>query len=1371
MYALTAQQENIWNLQRYYEESGISNISGILSFEEKLDLNMFEKALNAFIKNNTGMRLQFQEKGKEVYQYVAEYQYEEIPVLKFAKMQDAREYFEKESKKPFSMTDTKMYRFCMFESEERNGVYTCFNHLVSDAWTLSLFCREAMQNYYQLSQGEQISEKEASYVDYIQKEKEYKASARYLKDEVYWKERFGIKPKLSFVKPNAAESKTVDAARMVKVLDEEMAKKVKEICVAYQISPAVLYEAVVFTYLYKLNETEEVFIGMPVLNRANKKEKMATGMFISTMPLGIRIEKEDTLESLCHKITQEHFETFRHQKYPYGDILKAIREKYAFTEKLYDVIVSYQNAKVEYQEIPYFSEWLHNGCNDVPLAIHIDDREDSGSFTITLDYQTEVFSETEMGWLYERLQFILTQLYDEKCKVGEISILPLAEYHMLVQEFNSTEEYYPKTQCVHELFQEIAGNMPDKTALIFKETEITYGQLDAMSNALAHILRDNGVKSNAIVPIISKRSWHTIVAMLAVLKAGGAYMPVDPTYPADRVAYMLDEAKAELALVYGYSEEIGIKTLDLETVDYTSNAKALENQNVPKDTCYVIFTSGSTGKPKGTLISHGNLMNLVYPKMKLADCHMNGCERVLAITALTFDVMNLDIVMSLMYGKTLVLASDEDANHAEHLAHIIKVKKIEYLWGTPTKLKHFFSNKKFCEAAVGLKQIGTGGEVVSSDLCAAIKEYTDSDILNVYGPTETTVFSSYIKVADQNDITIGKPIQNTQIYILDSKGQICPIGIVGELCIAGDGVGKGYLNRLELTAEKFVDNPFYPGTKMYKTGDYACYRADGEIAYFGRMDTQVKVRGLRIELGEIESRMGEYEGIQMSVVADKRDENNRQYLVGYYTAEKIIDEKQLRSFLAEKLPRYMVPNFFMQLEEIPITTSGKADRKNLPTPELTRQETVYVAPQNELQSTLCQILSELLKYEPIGIQDDFFEMGGDSLSAIAYVAEASAKGIEFDLQTVFEKATVAELSEFIAGKSQNKQNTVNYTQANFEGFREILAKNQKNEAVVPKYQSLGNILLTGVTGYLGAHILDKCMELEKGKIYCLIRSDSLENAKERCRLVCREYFADKYEAEIGKCIIPIPGDITKEHLADNLPEDIQTLIHAAATVKHYGVYDEVYRINAGGTKNMLEAAKRRNAMFLYISTVSVGGLQLTEKGTVPVSFDESCLYIGQNLDNVYIRSKFEAERMVLETGNEGLSTIIFRVGNLSNRYSDLKFQNNYTENAFLRRIKAFVDTRAYPMALAKMSFEFSPVDLTAEAIVKLAEHYADSFSVFHVDSTHKMPLEKIMEKLNGLQWIVKAEDTEEFLYRLSQKKGNAYDALGNELKELDRQSE
>ena len=1372
---LTTPQKNIWNLQKYYMDTAIANQCGAIIFDDKRNTGLLKKAIQTVIKKQTGLRLRFVEK-EEAMQYVSESGESDIPVKVFATEAELDQFADSFAKAPIGLTNCAQYRFVVFELKKRSGVLVVLSHLISDAWTFGLLAKEVDYAYQALEKGELEDFVETDYFNYVEAEKQYLSSEKFEKDAAYWSEKYAARPEKTSLKEISSISKSIEAKRIVKELPIDLENKINKFCKEHSVTQAVLFETALITYLYHINpENHSITIGIPVLNRCNAKEKEIAGMFISTMPLTIAVEENISAVLLARKISAGHMSVFRHQKYPYELILKELRETQNFDGNLYEVMFSYQNAVTKTSAQ---TKWYSNGYSEVPFTMHIDNRDGKESHTMTIDYQTAVFGQAEEVELsVQRIWYILGQICDDPNEaIAEIDIAPQKEKGKILIEFNDTYVEYPKEKCVHEFFEQCARISPNRLALCAGSEQLTYCELDKKANALAKRLITLGVSKGGVIGAYLDRTAYTVISQLAVLKAGGVFLPIDHRYPKDRIDYMLKDCKVKLVLTdQELSKAWNVEYLNLKKYNFddilTSKVKSK-----PEDECYVIYTSGSTGKPKGCVLKHSGIANFCENNNIVAYAESLDHQTVVSVNTISFDFFIAETLLPLSQGWTVVLASEEESNHKELFSRLVRENKVNIIETTPTRLEMYTKGETEDSYFKQIQLVVSSGEALSQPLFQRIRKISNAKVFNPLGPSECSVWNAGGNFKE--DITIGKPIANTQIYILDKNNNPVPIGVAGELCIAGAGVGKGYLNRPDLTAEKFVPNPFateanHHGKVMYHTGDLARWRADGEIEYLGRIDTQVKIRGLRIELGEIESVMSSYEGIQLAAVADKRDENNRQYLVGYYTTGEAvkIDERDLRKRLADKLPKYMIPNYFVHLDKLPMTASGKTDRKNLPEPDLAARKEVCVEPETEQEIILCELLQEILGMEKVGVNYDFFEYGGDSLRAIEYVAQAHGRGIEIALQNVFDHPSVRELCDFLNRGAIQK---VAYQTKDFEKYNEIFERNIIESEFIPVRQELGNILLTGATGFLGAHVLDELLKTESGKVYCLVRSNGQDDRRGRLRDILQYYFGDKYEREFGKRIIPIVGDIEYENLAENMPLDVQTVIHTAASVKHYGSYAYFHKVNVEGTRNVVDYAKQVGARMIHISTLSVSGNSMADDFTVYRSreekhFYETSLYIGQPLDNVYIHSKFEAERQVYDAMLEGLDAMVIRVGNLTNRATDYKFQPNYKENAFLMRVKALLEFGLFPDYLLPLYAEFSPIDKTAEGIVRIAQ-YARRQTVFHLNSNKVLHFNNFLEIVHKLGIQMRIVDGITFnneLQKTIQGKGTEYifEAFQNDMDE------
>lgn len=1341
-YILLPQQKTIYAVCNKNPDTLTYNMPAFVSLPESVDREKIKDCFKQLMNIHRLLKSYIKYESGDIYGI-----YDENAELKFEeyKSDDYSAFV-----RPFDLSKAPLMRVAF----TTDRMLVDIHHIISDGEGLNIILRDLAALY----KGETVAKPEVEYSDYA----EYYAGADFSAHKEYFKNmlKYDFEP----IALPECRDKISGGISAIYNISKNIFDSGRDFARKNGLTDTMLYLGAFGILLSKYSAKSDILSSIILTNRTHIETANIVGMFVNTLPVMLLVK--GTVREYYAFIKELVLNLYEYQELPFFEIAQAV--------KMDDI--NAVNTSFVYQADGE-KQFTVGGASLAPQFIDTHTAKFDLTFELTpnengcdlrIEYNSGKYDSKLIDRLFASYVRIIEQLAVEN--IADINVLSKEEYQKVIYDFNDTAVDYTKDRCVHELISEQTTKTPDRIALVFENERFTYKQLDEMSNSLAHRLRQKGIKPNDIVPIIAKRDWCIIVAMLGTLKAGGAYMPVDPSYPTDRIEYMFETANAKIALSYGFSGRLSIEIVDLTDFDLSANTQNIENVNSSSDLCYIIFTSGSTGKPKGVALRHSNVVNYCDNNNVCHKIIKSGYECIVSVTNIVFDIFVTESLLPLVNGLTIYFANDEQVFSQQKLSELFSNSKIEVMQTTPTKMRSYILDKKNVTYLSQLKAIILGGEVLPADLYEELKKYTSAEIFNIYGPAETTVWSTN-KLVESTDITIGKPIANTQVYILDQDRKPLPIGVAGELCISGDGVGAGYLNRPELTAEKFIPNPFIEGRIMYCTGDLARWREDGELEYLGRIDTQVKIRGLRIELGEIESVMSTFVGIQLAAVTDKRDENGRQYLVGYYTTDTAIDEKSLRVHLAAKLPKYMIPNYLVRLDKMPMTASGKTDRKNLPVPQMTASTGEFVAPRNKLESALYRIVTEILETDQIGVTDDFFDFGGDSLRAIEYVAKAHNEGIEFTLQSVFDYPTIRGLCGFIENGEARR---VVYSADDFLKFNEILRRNVVDESFVPVKKSLGNVLLTGATGFLGAHILDCLMKNENGKIYCLIRSQKQDDRRGRLCETLNYYFGNAYVNEMGKRIIPIIGDVERIGLSDNIPYDVQTVIHTAATVKHYGSYDYFRNVNVLGTENVIAYAQKCNARLIHISTISVSGNSLADEIEVyrfekEKDFDETSLYIGQPLENVYIHSKFEAEIEVLNAILNGLDAKIVRVGNLTNRQSDFKFQPNYRENAFLTRVKAGLELGLFPDYLLPLYSEFSPIDATADGVVKIAQ-YADKQNIFHLNSNKPIYFNKLLDVLQKLNIQMETISGREFNDTLQQfaKSSNTeyiYEAFQNDMDE------
>ena len=866
---------------------------------------------------------------------------------------------------------------------------------------------------------------------------------------------------------------------------------------------------------------------------------------------------------------------------------------------------------------------------------------------------------------------------------------------------------------------------------------------------------------------MTNRSLETIVAMYAILKAGGAFLNVDPTYPVDRTKYYIESSKSQYVLTQKELKDRVKEIPNCIEIDLDNNIYQ-ENKDRPKvnikmeDLSYIIYTSGSTGVPKGVMLNQVGLTNMAKAMTKALDyLHDGKVHTLLSVTSTPFDIFVYEIIVSLTHGQRIVMANNAEHRNPKLLEKLMEKYNTDVMTVTPSLMKIVYDNRSENSPLRLVKNMVFGGEPLPEKFVKDLKALADDiTVFNIYGPSEITVLSNVQNLNGEPEITTGPPIMNTQIHILDKNLNRVPIGVVGEIYISGIQVGVGYLGKEELTNQKFLQNKFGKG-RMYKSGDIGRWTFEGKIQCLGRIDHQIKLRGLRIELGEIENKMEQYPGVSAAIV-NKITINDKDSLCGYYVTDGTsnISELEIKSYLKKYLPQYMVPSYIVHLEKMPYTINRKIDRKALPMPNIEEENFKEEEPDkydnDELK--LLQIWKNILHLDKINLNDNFFDIGGDSISAIKMQIEALKYNFNFEYADIFKYPTIKELA---SKKRYNKNN--NIQKYDYSEINKILKRNNlENLKKIQKY-NVKDVLLIGGTGYLGIHILYEYLKYENGKIYCLVRRKNNEEPLIRLQQKIAFYFGNDYYEKNKDRIQVVEGDIVEENLAINskdykmLKNNITTVINAGALVKHFGISKLFNDINVKGTENVVEFCKKENKRLIHISTISVSGNgekeetveETTENINSKKIFKESDLYIGQNISGIYTITKFEAEKIVLKAIKSGLNAQILRMGNITNRYSDGVFQQNVEENAFAKRLKSFIELGMFPKYLLDHAIELGPVDLCAEAVIKILE-YDSNCNVLHIYNSKLLPIKLLVNTMKELGINIEAVDDETMSRKLKE---------------------
>ena len=1315
----TPAQMRVYTAQSMNLDSTLYNIPYIFK-TENLDPDRFEKAVNELIERHESLRTHFENRNGQIVQVIDEMAKTAVTKLE---NNDFTDFI-----KPFDLSKSPLVRAGYYG----DTVIIDMHHIISDGGSMPVFFRELNELYM----GRKIESEAVQYGEFAcetQKNEE---------GEKYWLSVYDDEPPVLEINTDfkRGQKQSFNGSAVYDTLDIELHKKILAFCKEQNITPYVFYMAAFNILLSKFSGNEDIVVGMPISGR--DAEKLDTiGMFVNTIALRNKPVGTKTVTDFLQEVKENSIAAINHQDYPYGELVKKLNISTTDRNPLFDVMLAYQSEqmtdivfgdkKAELLPIPATTAKYDFTFNVMPRENDV---------VIMAEYCTDLYKEETINRFVDGYKLILNQLLDGETILKDITAVSDQEQKKLLYAFNDTAVDYPRDKCVHQLFEEQVEKTPDKTAVIACDKMLTYRELNEEANRIAHSLIEKGVGVGDIVAFMLPRRSDLIATMLGILKSGAAYLPMDPDYPQDRIDYMLSDSGAKMCITDANISEL------LNTENANNPCVSMTSESL----CYCIYTSGSTGKPKGTLLTHANVVNYVKNNNVVHRIIKDSYKNIVSVTTVGFDIFVTESLLPLANGMEIVLASEEQAKFQSELNLRIKQNPAEVIQTTPTKMKSLIADKEQLDYLKTVKVIILGGEALEKTLVEELKALTDAEIFNIYGPTEATVWVTNTEIKEK-DITIGKPIANTQIYIVDKYMKPVPIGVTGELCIAGDCVGVGYLNRPELTAKKFIDNPFGKG-KLYKTGDLAYWREDGNIAYVGRNDFQVKIRGLRIELGEIENAISSIDGINLSVVVVRKNTEGRQLICAFYTGTER-DTKEIRGQISAKLPKYMLPHIFTHLDEMPLTSSGKINRKALPEVDFARLETerVYVEPTTPKQKALCRILETVFDVGQVGITDDFFnDLGGDSLKVIEFVSESHSEGIYFALQNVFDYPTVETLCEFI---EKGDKLALDFADYDYAKVNQALGRNKLEQLSAPEEREIGNLLLAGATGYLGIHILDDFLTHDSGTAYCLVRGDNLKDSEQRFKQLLEFYFGKKYAG--SERIVVVCADLQRDSFGLSKEEHsellgkVDTVINCAASVKHYGSYKYFYEANVETAKRLIEFTKQAQAVLIHTSTLSVSGNSFADDFDGYVSetekhFFESNLYIGQSLENVYVRSKFEAEIAVLEAIADGLPAQIMRMGNLTNRYSDGKFQKNYESNAFLQRLRAVMNLGVVPDYLMSLYSEFTPIDEAANAVMTIARHFTPDYNVFHINSIKVVYLDRLLEYMNKLGVPVKAVSEAEF---------------------------
>ena len=1210
---------------------------------------------------------------------------------------------------PFDLSKGPLGKIVIVPGKDKTCLLSDFHHLVFDGRSYDLFIQEICSAL----EGKDVVPESYTYFQYAAWQKAAEGSEAYAQARDFFARQLEGLESPSTIIPDLEHS---DQPGREVYLRKFVQADIHPLCKKMGISPASFYLGAAYLTLSAYNANKKVYICTISNGRGNLKTAESYGMFVNTLALAGDCSQEST-EAFLKQCDQDFQATLQHQDYPFAKVAA----EFGFQPQ---VMLAYQVGVLADYRVngkPVTGENMDAGAPKFPLSIYIDGSE--GQEAIVLGYDNSKYSEALMEAFADAMECVVRGLLEHE-KLNEVPFVD-GERLQQLNSFNHYTQEVDTTQTIVSLFRRQARKTPDAPAVCYQDYTCTYAQADALTDRIAAAIAARGLKTEDVVSVLIGRSQWMALASLGVLKAGCAYQPLDPSYPKERLNFMVKDASARLLIAE--KELLPILNEYQGPVLTTDELESLPEGPVPEgpkpeNLFILLYTSGSTGVPKGVMLEHHNLVNFCAWYQRYFD--LNEKSRASAYASYGFDCCQMDMYPTLTSGACLYIIPEETRHDMGLLNSFLVDNGITHSFMT-TQVGVMYA-KLYPDNPI-LKHLTVAGEKLVS------MDPPSYGFHNGYGPTECTILCTIFDVLKREaNIPIGHALDNTSMYIVDKDLRLVPVGADGELLITGDPcVGRGYLNRPEKTAEVFIDNPFQKGTRAYRSGDIVRWRTDGNIEYVGRQDGQVKIRGFRIELKEVEEVLRECPGVKDVTVQAFDNPSGGKFIAAYVVSDGKFDIPAAKAFIQERKPPYMVPAAFVLLDSIPLNVNQKVDRKALPkpTPE-TSQE--YVAPATDLEKNLCEIFAEVLGMEKVGATDNFFDLGGSSLMVTNVMVCAEKRGLKFAYADVFAHPTARELGAFLGGGAPAPKEDSEISDYDYSAIDKLLAGNTLEALQNGKMQRLeGQILLTGATGFLGIHMLRELVENtpKDTVIWCLLRPKGTLSADRRLKEMLVYYFEKDYRPFFGKRIRIVNGDITQPAVFESLKASgihWSVVVNCAANVKHFSKGTDIEDINYGGAKNLCAFCEATAARLVHVSTESVSGMS---PGSHPNLLTEQQLYFGQQAANQYIHSKFLAERYILERMAAGvLNAKILRAGNLSPRALDGEFQVNLNANSAMGRLRAYKLLGACPYSLLDSKMEFSPVDDSAHAMVLLATTPREN-CVFNVSNNHLLPMEDIVSRL------------------------------------------
>jgi amino acid adenylation domain-containing protein len=1054
-FPLSFAQQRLWFLDRLQPNTSLYNIPTALHLKFPLNVAALEQSLNEIVRRHETLRTTFAMINSEPVQVIAPPQKSPLRVIDLrifpalGREYEAQRLASEEAQRPFDLERGPLFRSTLLQLDEADyALLLTMHHIISDGWSINVLTRELGTLYAAYSEGQPspLPDLPIQYADFAQWQRHWLQGERLKSLLDYWGKQLDGAPMMLELPTDRPRPPVQSFRGAVQgfTLSPVVLSRLKALSQQDGVTLFMTLLAAFNVLLHRYTGQADLVVGTPIASRNLTQLEGLIGFFVNTLILRLDLSGNPTFHELLSRVRDVTLGAYAHQDLPFEKLVEELQPERSLSHNpLFQVMFTLDSfsgtdkppaqskspaeAPHTPPDTPASVTPVVNGTSKFDLSLWMSETEKG--LTGGLEYSTDLFDASLITNMIGHLQVLLEGIAaNPSQRLSDLPLLTEAERQRLLVEWNATEAEYPAEECLHELFESQVERTPDAVAAVFGDESLSYRELNARANQLSHHLQRIGVGPDVLVGIAVERSLEMLVGLLGIMKAGGAFVPLDPSYPKERLSFMLEDSQVSVLLTQSRLSDrlpaCAAKVVYIDAGREELERESRENPDAkvtPQNLAYVIYTSGSTGRPKGVMVAHRGLSNMAEAQLKTFG--IGSQDRVLQFSSLSFDISIWDIVLALNSGATLCLESAESLRPGSGLTRLLRERGVTAMTLLPSVLATLSP-----EELPSVRTVIAGAEVCPADVAA--RWASGRRFVNGYGPTEATIWATYADCQDGNrKPPIGRPIANTQTYVLNSFLQPVPVGLPGELYIGGVGLARGYLHRPELTAERFIPHPFSrtPGERLYRTGDLVRRLPDGNIDFLGRVDLQVKVRGYRVELGEIESVIAEHPSVrEVVVVAIHESFGGEKRLVAYLVPAHpdVSLTGELRDYLRDRLPEYMVPQAFVVLEALPLMPNGKVARQSLPAPELIRPELAekYVAPRDAVEERLAEIWEEVLGLEQIGVNDNFFELGGHSLLATQVISRMrDAFNTDLPLQSIFESPTIAGLASIINGDGAGQE--------------------------------------------------------------------------------------------------------------------------------------------------------------------------------------------------------------------------------------------------------------------------------------------------------------------------------------------------------------